>query len=130
VPPATGSALIILVAFALPGFVTVLIQERTFKSAEDLTALDRLLRILYYSVWVYLLLAVFALIFEIDRDSIEDLYDRYRGDPAELAWRGTLAILVPSFLVAHATRLWSASKIPAVVASPDHRTRRRRHRPS
>jgi hypothetical protein len=110
VPPATGPALIILVAFVLPGFVTVLIQERTFKSAEDQTGLDRLLRILYYSIWVYLLVAVFALIFHIDRESIEVLYEEFEGDPAELVWRGTLAILVPSFLIAHTTRLWSGSQ--------------------
>lgn len=109
-PPATGSALIILVAFALPGFVTVLIQERTFKSAEDPTALDRLLRILYYSVWIYLLLALVALIFGIDRQSIQHLYDRYQGNPAELVWRGTLVVLVPSFIIANATRLWTGSR--------------------
>src|SRR5690242_6315512 len=52
-PPATGPALIILVAFVLPGFVTVLLQERTFKSADDPTPLDRLLRIIVFSVLSY-----------------------------------------------------------------------------
>ena len=60
--PATGTALILLVAFVLPGFVTVLLQERTFKSADDATPFDRLLRAVYYSVWCYLLLATVALI--------------------------------------------------------------------
>lgn len=50
----------ILVAFVLPGFVTVLFQERTFKRAEDPTPLDRLLRAVYYSLWSYLILAAVA----------------------------------------------------------------------
>ena len=62
-PPATGTALIILVAFVLPGFVTVLIQENTYRYTEAPTPLDRLLRILYYSVWTYLLLGLAALVF-------------------------------------------------------------------
>ena len=84
--PATGTALILLVAFVLPGFVVVLFQERTFKQAEDLTPFDRLLRTVYYSVWCYL-------IFGVDRASIEHLYHRYRGDPAQLVWRGALAVM-------------------------------------
>jgi chromate transport protein ChrA len=86
VTPATGTALIVLVAFVLPGFVVVLFQERTFKQAEELTPFDRLLRTVYYSVWCYLLLAAVALIFGVDRASIEHLYHRDRGDPAQLGW--------------------------------------------
>jgi Family of unknown function (DUF6338) len=109
-PPATGPALIILVAFVLPGFVTVLIQERTFKSAEDLTALDRLLRILYYSVWTYLLLAVAALAFQIHRGTVEDLYRDHEGNPAILALLGALLVLIPSLMIATSTRLWHRSR--------------------
>ena len=110
-PPQTGTALILLVAFALPGFVTVLIQERTYKSAEDPTPLDRLLRVLYYSVWTYLLLAIVALIFGIDRPRIERLYQHNKDNPAELVWRGALAILLPSLAIATSTRAWHGSKL-------------------
>jgi Family of unknown function (DUF6338) len=100
---------VLLVAFVLPGFVTVLLQERTFRSADDPTPLDRLLRVVYYSVWTYLLLAMVALIVGVDRAYIEDLYDRYKSDPAELVWRGALAILLPAMVVATATRLWAGT---------------------
>jgi Family of unknown function (DUF6338) len=110
VPPATGSALIILVAFVLPGFVTVLIQERTFKRAEDPTTLDRLLRILYYSIWSYLLLAIAGLVFGVDRAYVERLYMADEGNPAELVWRGALLVLVPSLVIATATRAWAGSR--------------------
>jgi hypothetical protein len=99
VTPATGTALIVLVAFVLPGFVVVLFQERTFKQAEELTPFDRLLRTVYYSVWCYLLLAVVALVFGVDRASIERLYHHYRADPAQLVWRGALAVMAPAFAV-------------------------------
>jgi hypothetical protein len=108
--PQTGTALVLLVAFAMPGFITVLIQERTFRRAEDPTPLDRLLRVLYYSVWCYVLVAVVALIGEIDRPYIEHLYDQYQEDPAELIWRAAIALLVPSITVATATRLWAGSQ--------------------
>lgn len=109
-PPQTGTALVLIAAFLLPGFVTVLIQERTFKSADDPTPLDRLLRVLYYSVWIYLLLAGLALIFGIDRNSVTDLYDRYQDDPAQLVWRAGILILVPAFVVANSTRWWAGSE--------------------
>ena len=99
----------LLVAFVLPGFVTVLLQERTFKSAEDPTPFDRVLRTLYYSVWCYLLLAVVSLVVEIDRAYIDHLYDRYKDDPAHLAWRAGLVVLVPPLIVATATRAWDAT---------------------
>jgi hypothetical protein len=114
-PPATGPALIILVAFVLPGFVTVLIQENTYRRAEDPTALDRLLRILYYSVWTYLLLAVFALAFGIDRGYVEHFYEANEGQPAELVWRGALLVLVAAVIIATITRSWYGSTLQAWV---------------
>jgi hypothetical protein len=112
-PPATGPALIILVAFVLPGFVTVLIQESTFRRAEDPTTLDRLLRILYYSVWTYLLLALVALLVGIDRAYVEDFYKQNEGNPAELVWRAALLILLPAIIIATATRAWYGSRLQA-----------------
>lgn len=109
-PPATGPALIILVAFVLPGFVTVLLQERTFKSADDPTPLDRLLRIIVYSVLSYLLVAILAIIFGFDRARILRDYHHYTSEPAQLVWRWVLLVVVPSFVIALATFGWSRFK--------------------
>jgi len=106
-PPTTGPALIILVAFVLPGFVTVMMQEHVFKLAEDPTPLDRLLRIIVYSVWSYLLVAVAAMLSHTDRADILREYHRYTPDPAQLVWRGALLVLVTSTIVAFVTWLWS-----------------------
>jgi hypothetical protein len=100
---------VLLVAFVLPGFVTVLLQERTFKSADDPTPFDRLLRAVYYSLWCYLLLAGVALYFGVNRMFIEALFDAHKGAPAELVWRGALALLGPAAAVWAATLIWQES---------------------
>lgn len=104
--PDTGTALVLLVAFVLPGFVTVLLQERTFRLPEEQTAFDRLLRSVYYSVWIYLLLALVAMWQGVDRAYVERTYDRLADDPAQLVWRAAILVFVPAALVASATWLW------------------------
>lgn len=111
--PATGTALILLVAFVLPGFVTVLLQERTFKSADDLTPFDRLLRAVYYSVWCYLLLAAVALILGLDRRWAQSFVDRHDDNPAGLAWLAALLILGPAAIVWYSTLRFQSSRAKA-----------------
>lgn len=53
--PATGTALLILVGFVLPGFVAVLLKERLYEVRGEETTFDRLLTTVYYSLLVYLL---------------------------------------------------------------------------
>lgn len=107
--PQTGTAIIIIVAFLLPGFVTVLLQERTFKSADDPTPLDRLLRIVWYSVWSYVLVAVAAIIFQVRRSDVVAWYHAYTPDPAQLVWRAALLIVIPAIVIEEATRFWHRS---------------------
>src|SRR5665213_30469 len=107
--PATGTALVILLAFVLPGFVVVLFQERTFKQADDLTPLDCLLRALYYSLWCYLFLSLVALVLGIDRAWVVNLYQRHTEAPAGLVWRGALVILVPAIVVWASTLVFRES---------------------
>ncbi len=102
--PTTGTAVIIIVAFFLPGFVTVLLQERTFRSAEETTPLDRLLLIVWYSAWSYVLLAVVAVLVRVHKHDVVTIYNDYKNEPSELVWRGALVVLVPSLLIAEAGR--------------------------
>jgi hypothetical protein len=97
--PTTGTALALLVAFVLPGFVVALFQERTFKQAEDLSPLNLLLRVLYYSVLCYVVLAAVATIFGLNRPWLEDLYKSNRDTPAVLVFYGAPAIFVPATIV-------------------------------
>jgi hypothetical protein len=57
-PPATGTALLILVGFVLPGFVAVLLKERLYEVRGEESTFDRLLTTVYYSLLVYLLPAL------------------------------------------------------------------------
>ena len=51
--PETGTALLILAVFVLPGFVTLLLRERMFAVRGEDTPFERLLNALYYSALVY-----------------------------------------------------------------------------
>lgn len=108
--PATGIALLILLAFVLPGFATVLLKERMHEAWREVTPFERVLQTGYYSVWCYLLLALFALVIRLDTQGIEDLYNDHKDTPADLVWRGALTILVPAFVIANASRMWEGWK--------------------
>ena len=60
--PATGTALLILVGFVLPGFVAVLLKERLYEVRGEESTFDRLLTTVYYSVLVFLLPALTVLV--------------------------------------------------------------------
>src|SRR5260370_912531 len=47
--PQTGTAILVIAAFVLPGFVTLLLRERTDWVRGEDTAFERLLNALYYS---------------------------------------------------------------------------------
>jgi hypothetical protein len=126
-PPETGTALLILVGFVLPGFVTVQIKERLHDSPDTRTDFNRLLQVAYYSVWSYLLLALFALIVDIRWDEVRAFGEERFDDPALLVLCAAAAILVPSGIVATASIAWSdwdwvnrAKK--AVNLNPHHQT--------
>lgn len=76
--PATGTALLILVAFVLPGFVAVLLKERIYEVRGEESSLDRLLTTVYYSLVVYTLpAAVVGLLSAfgvVDREDLETFF--------------------------------------------------------
>ena len=51
--PQTGTALLLIALFVLPGFVTLLISERTHTIRGEETPFERLLNALYYSALIY-----------------------------------------------------------------------------
>lgn len=107
--PQSGTALILLIAFVLPGFVTVSIQERTFRFAAEESPFDRLLRAVYYSVWCYLLIGLVAVVAGVDRSYVETFVRSHSDNPAPSVVAATAAMLLVASLVATATRLWENS---------------------
>jgi Family of unknown function (DUF6338) len=93
-PPATGTALLILVAFVLPGFVAVLLKERIYEVRGEESTFDRVLTTAYYSVLVYLLPAIvvggLSAAGLVGRDDLE----RFFAGEAPLWLTGLVAALV------------------------------------
>lgn len=51
--PQTGTALLIIAVFVLPGFVTLLMRERTYRVKGQDSSFERLLNALYFSSIIY-----------------------------------------------------------------------------
>jgi hypothetical protein len=110
VSPATGTALLLLVAFVVPGFVTILVKERIYEVPAEQQAFERLLQTLYYSLLVYALPAVVAVSAGADGHAFARLF---RG---EVDLRITCAIamvilIVLPLLIAYGGRRWMVSAL-------------------
>ena len=70
--PATGTALVLLAAFVLPGFVTLLISERTHTIKGEDSAFERLLGALYYSALIYAIALGVAWSAGLSRDEVDE----------------------------------------------------------
>jgi len=107
--PETGTALLVLVAFVLPGFVALLVGERTHVvPVRNRTPFELLLIATYYSVVCWGIIALASWPFGLDR---ADLRRMYREESlGKLAGLALLAILVVPAIVATAARLWSRSQ--------------------
>lgn len=107
--PTTGNALLILVLFVLPGFVALLVGERThLVRVHDRSAFELLLIATYYSVlcWGIILLASWP--FGVDRAEVKRWWQD--GSFGKLAGVGLLAIIVAPTGVAEVARRWKRSQ--------------------
>lgn len=131
--PETGNTLLGLVAFVVPGFVTLTIAERTHAVREDVSPFERLLQALYYSVLVYLSLGLLAVVLDAASSFGTDDIKRIFGGTAGLATTtlaAVLALLVFPMAIATASRLWlthdpwgvRACLLRRLGVSPTHRT--------
>jgi hypothetical protein len=106
--PATGTALLVLVAFVLPGFVALLIGERTHVVRRERSPFELLLVATYYSVLSWGIIALASWPFHLNRD---DLLRMWREDSlGQLAALALIPILVVPFLVAQVSRMWRRSE--------------------
>lgn len=126
-PPETGTALLILLIFALPGFVTLLVKERTHEIPRPVTSFERLLSTLYYSLLVYAPLAVLAVLAGWRLSDLEALYRGEKGLGAMVVVGLMSGLLIPS-VVAYAGHRWLDSPLRTRVlgflgVSTAHRTR-------
>src|SRR6266566_5211733 len=112
--PATGTALLVLAAFVLPGFVALKYRERTYVVKADDTAFERLLSALYYSFLSYLVLGLVAVV--LLGASTHDVSRLWHGQSKASAYVALAAggVLIPVAL-AELARWWDGSRLRARV---------------
>jgi hypothetical protein len=129
--PATGTALLILVGFVLPGFVAVLLKERLYEVRGEESTFDRFLTTVYYSLLVYVLpglaVAFLSAFGVLHRGDLEHFF----GGDSPLWFAGLVAIailLVFPALAAVAAWTWMNSSARRRLftwserLNPEHRT--------
>lgn len=107
--PQTGTAILVIVVFVLPGFVALRYAEQTYRTRAEDSALERLLTALYFSLLSYLVIALGAwAVLEIDTTAIRELW---RGEKPFRSYVGlTLAGLIVPLAIAECARRWSSSR--------------------
>ena len=99
----------VIAAFVLPGFVTLLISERTHTIKGEDTAFERLLGALYYSALIYALVLVGGrLIVGLSRDDISE-FASGSWRLGEYLWVGVIGVLVLPVTIAWFGLLWRTS---------------------
>jgi hypothetical protein len=106
--PQTGTALLLLAAFVLPGFVTLLMRERTYTVPGEQTPFERLLRALYYAAVVYAVTLTAGLLAGLEKAQLVDLY-RGRAPLWQMVGAGVLVVLLAPLAIAEASRRWRYS---------------------
>lgn len=102
--PATGTALLILAAFVLPGFITLLLRERMFAVRGEDSQFERLLNALYYSALIYAIVLAFGAWLGLNKTDIVGLYDGEKSLTDDLGTAAIVALALPFGIAA--TGLW------------------------
>jgi len=71
----TGNALLLIAVFVLPGFVTLLMRERTYRVRDQDSSFERLLNALYFSSIIYVVLAAVWAIDGLGQEVVTRLYE-------------------------------------------------------
>lgn len=107
--PETGTALVLLSAFVLPGFVTLLIRERIYWVKGQDTPFERLLNALYYSSIIYVALTAIWLLDGRTRHDLDVLVAGEAALGAYLLVSATGLFVLP-LLIANCGHIWQCSK--------------------
>jgi len=110
VAPQTGTAILVLVVFVLPGFVALRYAEQTYRTRADDAAFERLLTALYFSLLSYVVIALGSfLLLDVDTTDVRELWDGDKPFESYLAFAGA-GVIVPVG-VAEVARRWSQSTV-------------------
>jgi uncharacterized protein DUF6338 len=105
----TGTAILILGIFVLPGFITLLFRERFYVVRGQDTPFERLLQALFYSAIVYGLILAVGLCFGLDKADVVEFHDGKKTLFDDFL-AGVLIFLVLPLLLAVFGSRWNSSK--------------------
>jgi hypothetical protein len=124
--PQTGTAILVLVVFVLPGFVALRYAEQTYRTKAEDSALERVLSALYFSLLSYLIIGGGALaLFNVNERDVTGLWGGEKSFETYLVLASS-ALIVP-LAIAELARRWSGSRLRNWVLvragiSPAHKT--------
>jgi hypothetical protein len=105
----TGSAILILGAFVLPGFVTLIIRERLYVVRGEETAFERLLSALLYSAVIYGALLVAAHGLGLRKVDLVEFHDGEKTLGDDLIAASAILLFLPGLIAVIGSR-WMESK--------------------
>ena len=107
--PQTGTALLIIAVFVLPGFVTLLMRERTYRVKGQDSPFERLLNALYFSSIIYVVLGLAWVVGGLGRDDISRLYAGHDSVGVYLLLAVVGLFILPA-VIAELGRRWQKSR--------------------
>jgi hypothetical protein len=93
--PQTGTALLILAVFVLPGFVALLLRERMFAVRGEDTQFERLLNALYYSALIYAIVFAAGALRGLGKTDIVEFYEGKKSLGENLEAAGIITLALP-----------------------------------
>jgi len=105
----TGTAILILGAFVLPGFITLILRERLYVVRGEEAPFDRLLSALLYSAVIYGLLLVVAHGIGLQKSDLVEFHDGEKSLGDDLLAASAILLLLPGLIAIIGSR-WMASR--------------------
>jgi hypothetical protein len=105
----TGTAILILGAFVLPGFITLILRERLYVVRGEDAPFERLLSALLYSALIYGALLAIAHWGGLQKADLVEFHDGEKSLGADLLAASAIFLLLPC-LIAVAGSWWTVSK--------------------
>jgi Family of unknown function (DUF6338) len=106
--PDTGTAILVLAVFVLPGFVSLLLRERLYVVKGEETPFERLLQALFNSAIIYGVLIGGGLLLGLDKNDLADFYKGEKTLGADLLAAVLVALVLPLGLAISGS-LWASS---------------------
>jgi Family of unknown function (DUF6338) len=104
----TGTAILILGVFVLPGFITLIFRERLYVVRGQETPFERLLAALFYSALIYGSLLVVAHRFGLQKDDLVEFHNGEKSLGKDLLVALGVFLLLPG-AIAIIGSLWTSS---------------------